>query len=91
MSDLPLALHAWERRKGSSVLNRRYTFESYRVTRDFLDRIAEYSKTSGQHPGTVNFGTTFVNITLEGEGEEPDSGCLHLADAIEVIYLGMGV
>ncbi len=87
MFEMPQSLSAWECRKGSAVLNRRYSFASYRDTRDFLDQMADYSKQTGQHPNTLNFGTTYVNLTLEGQGEMPDEGMLRMAEEIEAMFV----
>lgn len=87
MSDLPQKLAEWDNRKGSAMLTRRYSFAAYRQTRDFLDQLAEFSKASGLHPHTINFGTTYVNLTIEGQGEAPSAESLALAEQIETLYI----
>lgn len=87
MSDLPQNLAEWDNRKGSAMLTRRYTFDAYRQTRDFLDQLAEFSKASGLHPHTINFGTTYVNLTIEGQGEAPSAEGIALAERIESLYV----
>lgn len=86
MSDLPQIPVEWENRKGSPVLNRRYTFNAYRQTRDFLDQLADFSKETGLHPHTINFGTTYVNLTIEGEGDVPSPESIAMAGQIEALY-----
>lgn len=86
MSELPLILAEWESRKGSAVLSRRFAFDAYRQTRDFLDRLAEFSQASGKHPNTINFGTTYVNLTIEGEGDVPTAEGMALAEEIEAVF-----
>lgn len=86
MSDLPQTLAEWENRKGSAMLNRRYTFNAYRQTRDFLDQLADFSKESGKHPHTINFGTTYANLTIEGEGDAPSAENIAMAEQIESLY-----
>ena len=64
MGDLP---EGWETRGKPPILFRRFTFGNYTVTRTFLDALAELSEETGIHPQNINFGTTYVNITLEAE------------------------
>jgi 4a-hydroxytetrahydrobiopterin dehydratase len=59
----------WEARGRPPALFRRFEFARYGETRVFLDALAALSEETGLHPQNVNFGTTYVNITLEaGEG-----------------------
>ncbi len=55
----------WESRGKPPVLFRRFNFERYSETRDFLDAVAALSEKTGLHPQNINFGATYVNITLE--------------------------
>ena len=64
MGDLP---EGWETRGKPPTLFRRFTFGNYADTRSFLDALAELSEETGVHPQNINFGTTYVNITLEAE------------------------
>jgi pterin-4a-carbinolamine dehydratase len=64
MSDVP---EGWETRGKPPTLFRRFTFGNYTDTRTFLDALAELSEETGIHPQNINFGTTYVNITLEAE------------------------
>mgnify|MGYP001556335914 CR=1 FL=1 len=64
MADLP---EGWETRGKPPILFRRFTFGSYTDTRTFLDALAGLSEETGIHPQNINFGTTYVNITLEAE------------------------
>ena len=63
MADLP---EGWEARGKPLALFRRFEFERYGATRDFLDALAALSEQTGIHPQNINFGTTYVNVTLEG-------------------------
>ena len=85
MSDMPQSLAAWESQKGGEVLSRRFAFPSYRLTRYFMDQLATLSELRGQHPDSVNFGTTYVNITLNGHGDD----LFTWANSIETIYRDM--
>lgn len=55
----------WERREKPPTLFRRFTFARYAQTREFLDGLAAAGKACGLHPQNINFGTTYVNVTLE--------------------------
>lgn len=74
MLDLP---ENWDARGKPPTLFRRFAFGSYGETRDFLDALAALSEETGIHPQNINFGTTYVNVTLEGA----DGGSLTEADA----------
>ena len=64
MGEMP---EGWETRGKPPILFRRFTFDNYGETRQFLDALAELSEETGTHPQNINFGTTYVNITLEAE------------------------
>ena len=64
MGDVP---EGWETRGKPPTLFRRFTFDKYAETREFLDALAALSEETGTHPQNINFGTTYVNITLEAE------------------------
>lgn len=59
----------WEERGKPPTLFRRFEFARYGDTRAFLDALAALAEETGLHPQNINFGATYVNITLEaGEG-----------------------
>ncbi len=62
----------WELRQRPVRLERRFEFESYTNTRDFLDRLGELSESRKVFPD-ISFGKKYVNITLRPESEEKDS------------------
>jgi pterin-4a-carbinolamine dehydratase len=64
MAELP---EGWEARGKPPALFRRFEFERYGATRDFLDAMAALSEEAGMYPQNINFGPTYVNITLEGD------------------------
>ncbi len=68
----------WEQRKRPLCLERRFEFETYEATRDFLDRLGDLSEEIGRFPD-ISFGRTYVNITLRPE-DDSDSGQLGEAD-----------
>lgn len=62
MAEVP---EGWEMRGQPPVLFRRFQFARYGEIRAFLDAVAALSEETGMHPQNINFGTTYVNITLE--------------------------
>jgi len=62
MTDIPAG---WELRGKPPTLFRRFEFPRYAATRDFLDALAALSETQMLHPQNINFGSAYVNITLE--------------------------
>jgi len=83
MAELP---EGWEARGKPLALFRRFEFARYAATRDFLDALAALSEETGMHPQNINFGTTYVNITLEGAaGSEPGEQERMLAQRINAL------
>lgn len=67
MADIPAG---WEARSKPPTLFRRFEFSRYADTRAFLDALAKIAEETGVHPQSINFGTTYVNVTLEAiDGE----------------------
>ena len=58
----------WQERKRPVCLERRFEFESYSATRDFLDKLGAYSEATQRFPD-ISFGKTYVNITLRPDDE----------------------
>lgn len=76
----------WEARGKPPTLFRRFSFDRYSDTRDFLDALAALSEEVGVHPQNINFGTTYVNVTLEGsEGAELGETELAFAARIDAL------
>lgn len=67
MAEVP---EGWEMRGQPPVLFRRFGFARYGEIRVFLDAVAALSEETGMHPQNINFGTTYVNITLEANDGE---------------------
>ena len=63
----------WQERKRPVCLERRYEFDSYDATRDFLDRLGDHSEATQRFPD-ISFGRTYVNITLR---PDEDGGALN--------------
>lgn len=62
MAEMP---EGWEARGKPPTLFRRFAFERYADTRDFLDALAALSEDTGIHPQNISFGSTYANVTLE--------------------------
>ena len=56
----------WQERKRPVCLERRFEFDGYSSTRDFLDKLGEHSEATQRFPD-ISFGSTYVNITLRPE------------------------
>lgn len=83
MADLP---EGWVARGKPATLFRRFEFESYAATRNFLDALAALAERSGTHPQSVSFGTTYANVTLQGaEGSAPGAQECALAQRINAL------
>lgn len=50
------------------TLNWRFEFESYAKTREFLDKLADFSKRENFYPN-INFAKTYVNVSIDDEGQ----------------------
>ncbi|WP_320667344.1 4a-hydroxytetrahydrobiopterin dehydratase [Prochlorococcus sp. MIT 1307] len=62
----------WKQRNHPIRLERRFEFESYEATRDFLESLGALSESKKIFPD-ISFGSTYVNITLRPESEEQDA------------------
>ena len=67
----------WHERKRPVCLERRYEFETYDATRDFLDKLGDHSEATQRFPD-ISFGRTYVNITIRPDDDAPDAS---LSDA----------
>tara|TARA_Y100001968_G_scaffold326293_1_gene369068 strand:- start:938 stop:1189 length:252 start_codon:yes stop_codon:yes gene_type:complete len=61
----------WQQRKRPIRLERRFEFETYDKTRDFLDRLGDLSEKAKRFPD-ISFGKTYVNITIRPEEDLGD-------------------
>lgn len=53
----------WHIRTKPVCMERQYTFPSYLLLRNFLDRAADLSERRGYYPD-MGFGRTYVNVTI---------------------------
>ena len=58
----------WEQRNRPFRLEKRFEFETYELTRAFLDRLGRHSEAENRFPD-ISFGKTYVNITIRPEDE----------------------
>ena len=62
----------WQQRNRPKRLERRFEFDGYESTRDFLEGLGVLSEASKVFPD-ISFGKTYVNITLRPESEKEDA------------------
>lgn len=74
----------WESRGGLQTLFRRFSFDRYAQTRQFMDELSALVLADGVHPQNINFSSTYVNVTLD----PTDAGQPHhaLAQRIDALY-----
>ncbi len=65
-------MYKWNRKNRPVCLEKRFEFDSYEQTREFLDRLGQYSEKVNRFPD-ISFGKTYVNITVRPETEEKDA------------------
>ena len=69
MSENSKTVDGWTHHERPANLYRRFAFNDYAGTRDFLERLAALSKETGCYPD-ISFGKTYANVTIHaGEGK----------------------
>ena len=53
----------WRQKKRPECLEKRFDFDSYEKTRDFLDAFGDFSEKVSRFPD-ISFGKTYANITI---------------------------
>ena len=56
-------MEGWRQKNRPECLEKRYEFESYEKTRDFLDALGDFSEKSSRFPD-ISFGKNYANITI---------------------------
>mgnify|MGYP001295249232 CR=1 FL=1 len=56
-------MEGWRQKKRPECLEKRFEFESYAKTRDFLDALGLFCEQLNRFPD-ISFGKTYVNITI---------------------------
>ena len=64
-------MEAWEERKRPIRLEKRFEFNSYDQTRDFLENLGEKCELDKRFPD-ISFGKKYVNITLRPEEDNDE-------------------
>ncbi len=85
MNPLPDLPAGWEARGKPPTLFRRFEFARYGETRDFLDALAALAEARARHPQNINFGATYVNVSIEAAGGELDASDCEFARAIDAL------
>lgn len=65
MAESSKIVDGWTHNERPASLYRRFAFNDYAGTRDFLDRLAALSEETGCFPD-ISFGKTYANVTLHG-------------------------
>ncbi len=56
-------MKGWRQKKRPECLEKRFEFESYDKTRDFLDALGDFCEEFNRFPD-ISFGKTYANITI---------------------------
>ena len=56
-------MEGWRQKNRPECLEKRFEFESYDKTRDFLDALGDFSEKVNRFPD-ISFGKTYANITI---------------------------
>lgn len=89
MTKTPELPQGWALQKLPPAANRRYTFDAYATTRDFLDQLAEWSEQQGVYPN-LSFGRDYATVTLELQAAAPSDEEQAWLQAIDALASGTG-
>ena len=56
-------MEGWRQKNRPECLEKRFEFESYEETRDFLDVLGDFCEKINRYPD-ISFGKTYANITI---------------------------
>ena len=56
-------MEGWRQKKRPECLEKRFEFQSYEETRDFLDALGDFCEKTDRFPD-ISFGKTYANITI---------------------------
>jgi len=65
-------MNHWKLKSRPVCLEKRFEFQNYQETRDFLDHLGALSERIKRYPD-ISFGKTYVNITLRPEDDSKDA------------------
>lgn len=74
----------WQRQDLPPMLSRRFEFENYPQTRQFLDGVAKLAE-EAQHYPNLSFGKTYVSVTLDADGKKLTPDIVALAQKIDAL------
>lgn len=77
----------WELQQRPAQLTRRFEFATYSDTRAFLDELTTLSAETGLYPD-LNFGKTYVNVTIAGPDDALGKAEYDLAERINALAQG---
>ena len=81
-------MEGWRQKKRPECLEKRFEFESYEKTRDFLDALGDFSEKVSRFPD-ISFGKTYANITIrpseDNEKEEISKDDYDFASQIDFL------
>ena len=81
-------MEGWGQKKRPECLEKRFEFESYEKTRDFLDLLGDYCEKINRFPD-ISFGKTYANLTIrpleDNEKEEISKVDHEFATKIDVL------
>ncbi len=72
----------WQRQDLPPMLTRRFEFENYGMTRQFLDAVAKLAEEVGLYPN-LSFGKTYVSVTIDADGKKIGPDAVLLAQKID--------
>ena len=82
-------MEGWRQKNRPECLEKRFEFESYEKTRDFLDALGEFSEKVSRFPD-ISFGKTYANITIrpseKNEKEEISKEDYDFASKIDFLF-----
>lgn len=77
----------WQEQNLPPMLTRRFEFESYVETRQFLDDVAKLSEEVSLYPN-ISFGKTYVSVTIDADGKKIGPEAVALAQKIDALVAG---
>ncbi|MHB8472747.1 MAG: 4a-hydroxytetrahydrobiopterin dehydratase [Gammaproteobacteria bacterium] len=66
MAENSKIVDGWTHNERPANLYRRFAFNDYAGTRNFLDQLAALSKETGCYPD-ISFGKTYANVTVQAD------------------------
>ena len=82
-------MEGWRQKNRPECLEKRFEFESYEKTRDFLDALGDFSEKVSSFPD-ISFGKTYANITIRpseiNENEEISNVDHEFASQIDLLF-----